>query len=175
CGGHPSMEGVTTLVLIPQAIDAVKAPLIAGGGFSDGRSLVAALALGADGVNMGTRFMSTKECTIHQAVKERIVESPETCTVIVQQSIGNPSRVYRNPWAEKVLDLEDKGATLEELTPYITGERGRKIYETGNIEEGLLPLGQVVGRIRDIPTVAELMDKIVNEAVEVKQRLDQVL
>ena len=174
CGGHPSMEGVTTLVLIPQAIDRIKAPLIAGGGFSDGRSMMAALALGAAGINMGTRFMATQECPIHPAVKEKIVELPENSTVIVQQSIGNPSRVLRNAWAEKVLAKEAEGATFEELRELIAGETSAGGWRAGNLEQGLMSVGQVVGRINDIPTVAELIERTVSQAREVKQNLDSL-
>jgi len=133
CGGHPSMEGVTSLVLVPQAIDAIDKdkPLIAGGGFADGRALMVALSLGAAGVNMGTRFMATKECPMPDAAKEKMVESPETNTVLVMQTLGNPSRVMKTPWAEKILEMEDKGASLEELIPMITGEAGREGWLAG--------------------------------------------
>ncbi|MBW2061267.1 MAG: nitronate monooxygenase [Deltaproteobacteria bacterium] len=175
CGGHPSMEGVTSLVLIPQAVDGTEKPLIAGGGFSDGRSLVVALALGAEGVNMGTRFMGTKECTVPDAVKQKMIESPETSTVIVMQSLGNPSRVLRNAWAEKILEMENRGASFEELAPLISGEAGRTGWLQGDLDKGLFSVGQVVGRIHDIPSVAELMQAIVSEAMEVKERLIQTL
>ncbi|MBW2142754.1 MAG: nitronate monooxygenase [Deltaproteobacteria bacterium] len=175
CGGHPSMEGVTSLVLIPQAVDETEKPLIAGGGFSDGRSLVAALALGAEGVNMGTRFMATKECPVPDAVKAKMVELPETSTVIVMQSLGNPSRVFRNAWAEKVLEMENRRASLEELAPLISGEAGRTGWLKGDLDKGLFSVGQVVGRVRDIPAVAELMEQIVSEAKDAKARLDKTL
>ena len=175
CGGHPSMEYVTSLVLVPQAVDAVDIPLIAGGGFSDGRSLMAALSLGADGVLMGTRFMGTKEAPIHDAFKQKMVESPETSTMIVMESIRNASRVIRNPWAEKILGMEKEGASLEDLMPYISGQISRKGWQEGNLDEGLYSMGQVVGRIRDIPTVAELVQRIVEEAKSVKKRLDQLM
>jgi len=172
CGGHPSMEGVTTLVLIPQTVDKIEKPLIAGGGFCDGRSVIVALALGAEGINMGTRFMAVKECPVPDAVKDRMLESQENSTVIVQQSIGNPSRVLRTPWAEKVLELELKGASFEELVPYISGDTAARGWRAGNIDEGLLSVGQVVGRINDVPTVAELMERIVAEAKDTKEKLD---
>jgi len=175
CGGHPSMEWVASLVLVPQAVDAVKIPLIAGGGFSDGRSLVAALALGADGVNMGTRFMGTKEAPVHDVFKQKMVESSETSTMLVMESIRNVSRVIRNPWAEKVLEMEKEGASLEDLMPYIGGQVTRKGWEEGNLDEGLYSMGQCVGRIRDIPSVAELVKRIIDEAKEVKGRLDQII
>jgi NAD(P)H-dependent flavin oxidoreductase YrpB (nitropropane dioxygenase family) len=172
CGGHPSMEGVTTLVLIPQTVDAIRAPLIAGGGFCDGRTFVVGLALGAAAVNMGTRFMVTQECPIPQVMKDKMVATPENATVIVQQSIGSPTRVLRNAWAEKVIELEDRHATFDELREYITGETSVRGWRAGNLEEGLVPMGQVVGRIHNIPTVAELMASLIEEAVQAKKKLD---
>lgn len=175
CGGHPSMEGVTSLILIPRAADAIKAPLIAGGGFSDGRTVVVALALGAEGVNMGTRFISTLECPAHHSFKEKIVASSATDTVLVMKSIGNPSRVMKNQWAEKVLEMESRGASLEELGPLITGKISMTGWVEGNLEEGLYATGQIVERINDIPSVSELMKTIVDEALEVKDRLNRIL
>lgn len=174
CGGHPSMEYVTSLVLVPQAVDAAGIPLIAGGGFSDGRSLMAALSLGADGVNMGTRFMATKEAPIHDAFKQKMIESPETSTMLVMESIRNASRVIRNPWAEKILEMEKDGASLEDLMPYIGGQISRKGWVEGNLDEGLYSMGQCVGRIKDVPTVSELVARIIDEAKTVKSKLDQI-
>jgi NAD(P)H-dependent flavin oxidoreductase YrpB (nitropropane dioxygenase family) len=174
CGGHPSMEGVTSLILVPKSAASIKAPLIAGGGFGSGRTLVAALAMGAAGVNMGTRFLATKECPYHHAAKEKLVETPETGTVLVMQSIGNPSRAMRTPWTEKILEMEGKGATLEELVPYIGGKAGLTGWQTGNVDEGIFPVGQVVGLVEDVPTVAELMKRIVDEAMETKALLDKM-
>ena len=174
CGGHPSMEGVTSLILIPETAAKIQAPLIAGGGFGDGRTLVAALAMGAEGVNMGTRFLATRECPTHQAAKDKIVETPETGTVLVMQSIGNPSRAMRTPWTEKILEMEGQGATLEDLTPYISGKVGVTGWQAGNVDEGVFPVGQVIGLIDDIPSVADLIKRIVNEAVESRERLNKL-
>ena len=172
CGGHPSMEKVTSLVLIPQAVDAINIPLIAGGGFGDGRSLVVALALGAEGVNMGTRFLCTKECAAHDAFKQKIIESSEADTTLVMESLQNPARVLKSPWTDKILELESRNAPLEELAPLISGQISRTGWVDGNLEEGIFPAGQVVGRIKDIPSVAELMERIVSEASEVMKKLD---
>ena len=172
CGGHPSMEEVGTLVLIPAALDRVKKPLIAGGGFADGRGLMAGLALGAAGVNMGTRFMATQECPIHPNIKKKMIEMQETETVLVMKSLMNPGRVFRTPGSEKILDLEAKGAKLEELAPYISGRVSGRGWKEGIIDEGMYFGGQVVGRIHDIPTVAELMQRIIDEAMEVKKWMD---
>ena len=172
CGGHPSMEEVGTLVLIPAALDRVKKPLIAGGGFADGRGLMAGLALGAAGVNMGTRFMATQECPIHPNIKQKMIEMQETETVLVMKSLMNPGRVFRTPGSEKILDLEARGASLEELAPHISGRVSERGWKEGIIDEGMYFGGQVVGRIQDIPTVAELMQRIIDEAMEAKKRMD---
>ena len=172
CGGHPSMEEVTTLVLIPATLDRIKKPLIAGGGFADGKGLMAALAFGAAGVNMGTRFMATQECPIHPDFKKKLIETQETETVLVMKTLMNPSRVLRTPGSEKILELEAKGASLEELAPHISGRTSAGGWKEGTFDKGMYPGGQVVGRIHDIPTVAELMQRIIAEAVEVKKRMD---
>ena len=141
CGGHPSMEKVTSLILIPKAVDQVEIPLIAGGGFCDGRGLVAALALGADGVNMGTRFMATRECPVHSSVKDRMTAAHEAETVLVMESLMNPARVLKTPWSEKIIAMESRGAGLEELMPMISGQLSRKGWMDGSIEEGIFPHG----------------------------------
>lgn len=172
CGGHPGVEAVSTMVLAPLVKDVVSVPLIVGGGICDGRSLMAALALGADGVLMGTRFINTKECTVHLKIKERFEKAAETETVLYLATLNNPGRVLRNAWAEKVVEMEKAGATLEELAPLISGQIARKGLMEGNVDEGLYYCGQVVGRVEDTPSVAELMKRIIGEAVEVKERLN---
>ncbi|MFH1139943.1 MAG: nitronate monooxygenase family protein [Pseudomonadota bacterium] len=174
CGGHPSMEKVTSLVLIPKAAAQVSVPLIAGGGFCDGRSLIAALALGADGVNMGTRFIATKECPAHQAFKDKIVAANEADTVLVMESLMNPARVLKTPWSEKIIEMERNGASLEELMPMISGRVSSKGWVDGIIEEGMYPAGQVIGRIQDVPSAADLIKRIVDEALEVRERLNKL-
>lgn len=172
CGGHPSMEEVTTLVLVPMVLDQISAPLIAGGGFADGKGLMAALSLGASAVNFGTRFMATQECPIHPNQKQLLIDTPETGTLLVMKSLMNPSRVLKTPGSEKIIELEAQGATLEELAPYISGKASSAGSEAGEFDKGMYPGGQVVGRINDIPTIAELIQRIVDEAVEVKKNLD---
>jgi len=172
CGGHPSMEEVTSLVLIPTVLDKISTPLIAGGGFADGKGLMAALALGASAVNFGTRFMATKECPVHEDFKKKLVETPETGTLLVMKSLMNPSRVLKTPGSEKILELEGKGATLEELAPHISGRTSAAGWQEGEFDQGMYPGGQVVGRINDVPTVAELIQRIIDEAAEVKKGLD---
>jgi len=169
-GGHPGMDEVTTLVMVPAAADAVKLPLVAAGGFADGRGLVAALALGADAVLMGTRFMATKECRGQDAFKEWMVHAAETETVYCMKSIMNPSRLVKNSVVEKVLELEKKGATLEEMLPLIS-RQGPAVVDTGNMEDGLVSMGQAVGLVHDVPTCKELIDRMVEEALAAQERL----
>ena len=167
CAGFPGEEDITSLILIPLTADTLEIPVVASGGFGDGRGLVAALALGAEGVNMGTRFTATQESPIHARVKEWLVQASERNTVLLLRSLRNTERILRNPAAEKVLEMEKQGATLEELAPFITGKEGEKLLETGDLDKGLLGVGQVVGLIHDIPTVKQLIDGIVHEAEEV--------
>jgi NAD(P)H-dependent flavin oxidoreductase YrpB (nitropropane dioxygenase family) len=167
CAGAPGEEDVTSLVLIPLTIDAVEIPVIASGGFGDGRGLVAALALGASGINMGTRFMATQECAIHPRVKEWLVKSAERDTMLVMRSLRNTERVLRNATAEKVVEMENRSATLEELASLLSGKRGLELYETGALDRGLVACGQVIGLVHDIPTVKELIERIIKEAEEV--------
>lgn len=171
CAGFPGEEDITSLILIPLTVDTLEIPVVASGGFGDGRGLVAALALGAEGVNMGTRFMATQESPIHARVKEWLVQASERDTVLLLRSLRNTERILRNPAAEKVLEMEKQGATLEELAPFITGKEGEKLLETGDLDKGLLGVGQVVGLIHDIPTVKQLIDGIVHEAEEVASHL----
>ena len=169
--GHPSMEEVTTLVLLPQTIDSVKIPVIGGGGFSDARGFVAALALGAEGVMMGTRFMLTRECKIHDNVRKTFVDAKETDTILIQRSINNPVRAIKNNASLKVQEMEQRGTTLEELLPIIDGARGRNAMATGDIDEGIISCGQVVGLLHDVPSVQEVVDSIINGAMAICQRL----
>ncbi len=171
CAGFPGEEDITSLILIPLTADTLEIPVVASGGFGDGRGLVAALALGAEGVNMGTRFMATQESPVHARVKEWLVQASERDTVLLLRSLRNTERILRNPAAEKVLEMEKQGATLEELAPFITGKEGEKLLETGDLDKGLLGVGQVVGLIHDIPTVKQLIDGIVHEAEEVASHL----
>jgi nitronate monooxygenase len=172
CAGHPGEEDVTSLVLIPLTVDAVDIPVIASGGFGDGRGLVAALALGAEAVNMGTRFMATKEAPGHPKVKEWLVQASERDTLLLLRSFRNTMRTLRNPTSEKVLEIEKQGADIHQLESLISGRVGQNLLETGNIESGLLSAGQVVGLVHDIPTVKELVDRIIKEAEEVTSRID---
>lgn len=171
CAGHPGEEDVTSLVLVPLTADAVKIPVIASGGFGDGRGLVAALALGAEAVNMGTRFMATKEAPGHPKVKEWLIQASERDTMLLLRSFRNTMRALRNPTSEKVLEMEKQGADIHQLESLISGRAGLKLLEGGDVENGLLSAGQVVGLVHDIPGVKELIDRIMKEAEEVASRI----
>jgi len=163
-GGHPGMAEVTSLVLIPRAVDTLKVPVVAAGGFGDGRGLAAALALGAEAVLMGTRFVATQECLAHPRLKEWMAQARETDTMIVERSIGLPLRVAKNQQARKVLETEAQGFSLDQLAPLITGQLAKQAWETGEFDSALLACGQVVGLIQDVPTVRELIVSMVKEA-----------
>ncbi len=167
CAGHPGEDDVTSLVLIPVTVDAVKIPVIASGGFADARGLVAALALGAEAMNLGTRFVATQEAPAHINVKNWLVEATETDTMFVMRSLRNTERVLRNEVAEKVVELESHGAGIAELAPLVTGKNGLRMLKDGEIDVGLMPAGQSVGLVHDIPTVRELMDTIMEEARQI--------
>ena len=172
CAGHPGEEDITSLILIPLTVDALEIPVIASGGFADGRGLVAALALGADGVNMGTRFVATQEAPGHPRLKEWMVHASERDTVLVMRSLRNTTRAIKNPVAEQVVEMEKRGATVEELRPLISGEEGRKkVFETGLMSQALWTVGQSVGLVQDVPTVKDLVDGIMSEAKAVVSRI----
>jgi NAD(P)H-dependent flavin oxidoreductase YrpB (nitropropane dioxygenase family) len=171
CAGHPGEEDVTSLVLIPLTVDAVEIPVIASGGFGDGRGLIAALALGAEAVNMGTRFMATKEAPAHPKVKEWLVQTSERDTLLLLRAFRNTMRALRNPTSEKVLELEKQGADIHQLESLISGRVGQNLLESGDVDNGLLTAGQVIGLIHDIPTVKELIDRTIKEAEDIVARL----
>ncbi len=171
CGGAPSNNDNPTFILVPLVADAMKIPVLAGGGVGDARGFVAALVLGAEGVLMGTRFIATKECIAHPNIKEAIIKASETDTTLVQYSDQVQERVFRNKIAETVQAMEKKGASWEEKREFITGERSRKAFLEGDIDFGMLPLGQVIGAIREVVSVKELIDSIIQGAIEIRKRL----
>ncbi len=170
-GGHPSAEEVTTLVLLQKTVDSVKIPVLAGGGFVNGRGLVAALAMGAEGIVVGTRFIATRECPIHDRFKEALVNADVTATTLIMKSHGAPLRAFRNKVAEDVLELEEKGTKLEEILPLLSGVKGLDAYSKGDLDGGIFPCGQAAGLIRDIEEVKEVVKEIMDEAKGVCQRL----
>ena len=168
CAGHPGEDDIPGLILIPAAADKVKVPMIASGGFGDGRGLVAALALGADGINMGTRFCATVEAPIHQNIKDFIVANDERATNLVFRRFHNTGRVAKNGISDEVVSISARpDAEFKDIQPLVSGARGRHALETGEIEAGLVWAGQVQGLIHDVPTVAELIERIVTEAREI--------
>jgi len=175
CGGHPGMDDVTSLVLIPIVADFVRIPIIAGGGIADGRGFLAALALGAEGVVMGTRFVATHECPAHPRIKERFVKSRETDTMLIQRSIRNVARVIKNKAAEKTLSMEQRGASLEELLTVISGQMGQKALQEGDLEGAIIACGQCVGLIHEIKSVKEVVEEIVQGAQSILQKLNALV
>ena len=166
--GHPGEDDVTSLILVPLTRDALHVPVIASGGFGDGRGLVAALALGAEGMNMGTRFVATREAPVHINVKQALVRAGERDTRLIMRTLRNTERVLANSAVQKVLEIEAKGDTkIEDIVPYVSGKRGLAMLENGDTESAAMSAGQVVGLIRDIPSVQELMDRIIAEAREI--------
>ncbi|MCC5808955.1 MAG: nitronate monooxygenase [Ectothiorhodospiraceae bacterium] len=168
CAGHPGEDDVPGLILIPATANKLKIPMIASGGFGDARGLVAALALGADGVNMGTRFMCTKESPIHQNIKEQIVANTERDTDLIFRTLRNTSRVARNAVSQEVVSIEAQGnATIQDLAPLVSGQRGKVVYQEGDPNHGVWSAGQVQGLIDDIPAVGELVARIVRDAEQI--------
>ena len=176
CAGHPGEDDIPGLILIPAAADKVKIPMIASGGFGDARGLVASLALGAEGINMGTRFMCTVESPIHQRIKEQIVANDERATELIFRTLHNTSRVASNAISKEVVAIERKGnATIDDVRHLVAGQRGKGVYELGDPDHGIWSAGMVQGLIHDIPTCAELVSRIVREAEAlIAQRLDRM-
>jgi len=165
CAGHPGEDDVPGLVLIPAAADRLKIPMIASGGFGDGRGLVAALALGAEGINMGTRFCATVEAPIHDNVKRFLVANDERATNLIFRRFHNTGRVAKNSISDDVLKISARPETVfEDIRPLVSGARGRVALESGDLDAGIIWAGQVQGLIHDVPTCRELVDRIVREA-----------
>ncbi len=168
CAGHPGEDDVGGLVLIPAAARALKIPVIASGGIADGCGLAAALVLGAEGVNMGTRFCVTREAPIHEHIKQAYVAGSERDTALIYRTLKNTARVFRNEIAEQVRALEAQpgGCTFEDLRPLVVGTRGRAALESGEVHGGVLSAGQCIGLIHDVPSCAELIARMVAECRE---------
>jgi NAD(P)H-dependent flavin oxidoreductase YrpB (nitropropane dioxygenase family) len=166
--GHPGEDDVTSLILVPLTRDAISIPIVASGGFADGRGLVAALALGADAMNMGTRFVATQEAPVHPNVKQALVDNDERGTRLIMRTLRNTERVLHNQAVDKVLEIESTGDTkIEDIVPYVSGLVGKEMLQEGDMEKGVLSAGQCMGLIRDIPTCRELLDRIMAEAEEI--------
>ncbi|UTI64740.1 nitronate monooxygenase family protein [Paraconexibacter antarcticus] len=164
CAGHPGEDDVPGLVLIPAAADKLDIPIIASGGIADARGLVAALALGADAVNMGTRFMCTAESPIHENIKQHIVTADERQTDLIFRSYRNTARVAKNAISQQVIAIEQEGRPFEDVRDLVSGARGRTVYETGDPDAGIWTAGLCQGLIHDVPTCAELVERMMSEA-----------
>ncbi len=164
CAGHPGEDDIPGLVLIPAAADKITVPILASGGFADARGLVAALALGADGVNMGTRFCATQEAPIHDSFKQALVANDERATDLIFRSYRNTARVARNAVSQQVVAIEREGRPFEDVAELVRGVRGREGLTSGDTDYGIWSAGMVQGIIHDVPTVKELIDRIVREA-----------
>ena len=178
CGGHPGEDDVPNFILLPRAAEALKIPFVASGGMADGRSLVAALALGAEGINMGTRFIATQEAPVHDKVKQAIVAASELDTRLVMRSLRNTERVLRNDAVDRLLEKERAlGASLkfEDIINEVAGVYPRIMLQ-GEMDAGAWSCGMVAGLIHDVPTVRELIDRIMREAEDlVRGRLSGML
>ncbi len=174
CGGHPGEDDVPNMILLPRAADSLKIPFVASGGMADGRSLVAALAMGADGINMGTRFVATQEAPVHQNVKDAIVAASELDTRLVMRPLRNTERVLTNAGVERLLEKErELGANVrfEDIAPEVAGVYPKVMYD-GDMDAGAWSCGMVAGLINDVPSVAELIDRTMAEAEAIiRQRL----
>ena len=163
CAGHPGEDDVTNLILIPAAVRALKIPVLASGGIADGHAMAACLALGAQGINMGTRFMCTKEAPIHDKVKAALVKATERDTNLIFRTMHNTARVFKNAVSDEVVAMEKRGAAFEEVRHLVAGARGKIAIRTGELDTGIVSAGMVIGLINDIPTCAELIERIVAE------------
>lgn len=167
CAGHPGEDDIPGLVLLPAAADKLDIPIVASGGFADGRGMAAALALGAEGINMGTRFLCTEEAPVHHNVKEAIVSRSELDTELIFRTLGNTARVASNEVSREVVEKLNAGAEFPEVRDLVSGQRGRTVYENGDIDAGIWSCGIVQGIINDIPTCDEVVTRIANEAADI--------
>ncbi|MFB0988841.1 MAG: nitronate monooxygenase family protein [Gammaproteobacteria bacterium] len=169
CAGHPGEDDVTNMILLPLAAKRLKIPFLASGGLGDGRGLAAALAMGADGINMGTRFMVTKEAPIHDNVKQKMIEATELDTELIYRSFRNTARVFKNSVAEQVVEIESRpGETkFEDIQPLVQGVKGRELFDGGDLDKGIWSAGMIVGLIDDNPSCEELVARIVAEAEDI--------
>ncbi|MFQ3545894.1 nitronate monooxygenase family protein [Halobacillus rhizosphaerae] len=169
-GGHIGRDGIGTFILTPQVAEAVTIPVIASGGIGDGKGLMAALALGAEGIEMGTRFIATKECVhAHDAYKQALVEADERSTSVIKKSLLAPARALTNSWTDKILKLEESQPGYDALKSYISGEANQKYIYDGLIDEGFAWAGQIAGRIHDVPSVKELFERIIRDSEQIRK------
>ncbi|MGA7671207.1 MAG: nitronate monooxygenase [Nitrolancea sp.] len=164
-GGHLGRDDIGTFVLVPRILESVSIPVLASGGVGNGRGLAAALAMGASGIEMGTRFVATAECIAHESYKRALVDARETDTTIIERSLGTPGRVLRNPMADRIIQLEEDGRR-DDVIAAIRGNVNQLGAIEGDLQDGWVWAGQVAGLIHDVPTVSELFERMVSEAAE---------
>ena len=168
CAGHPGEDDIPSLVLLPQAAEALDVPVAGCGGFSDAKSLVAALALGGEEIVMGTRFMATKEAGIHQNVKDKMTEANELSTNLMFRTMHNTARVFKNSISDQVVEIESSGsATFEDVKDLVAGQRGRVVFEEGDLEHGIWSAGISVARVKDVPSCQEMVSRLVSDAEKI--------
>tara|TARA_B110001450_G_scaffold43650_1_gene40195 strand:+ start:13238 stop:14236 length:999 start_codon:yes stop_codon:yes gene_type:complete len=167
CAGHPGEEDVGGLVLFPATTQALKIPVVASGGIADGRGLVAALALGCEGINMGSRFLVTQEAPIHDEIKQKFVHMDENQTRLIFRSYRNTARVYRNSIADQVAEIEARGGEFAEVHSLVSGGNQDKAWQTGDIDAGMVTVGMCGGLINDIPSCQQLVQTIVSDAEQI--------
>jgi nitronate monooxygenase len=168
CAGHPGEDDIPSLVLLPQAAEALDVPVAGCGGFSDAKSMVAALALGGEAIVMGTRFMATKEAGIHQNVKEKMTEADELSTNLMFRTMHNTARVFKNSVSDEVVEIESTGsATFEDVKDLVAGQRGRVVFEEGDLAHGIWSAGISVARVKDVPTCKEMVSRLGSDAEDI--------
>ena len=175
CAGHPGENDIPGLVLFPRATEEVRIPVIASGGIADARGLVAALALGCEGVNMGSRFLATREAPIHDSIKQQILQADENSTKLIFRPLRNTLRIFDNSVARHILEMEAAGKGIDEIGPVASGQKGRIVFEQGSREAGVWAAGISIGLVHDVPTVEELISRMVREASAIiKERLPRM-
>jgi NAD(P)H-dependent flavin oxidoreductase YrpB (nitropropane dioxygenase family) len=170
-GGATGKLDIGTLVLVPKVADSVRVPVIGGGGVSDGRGFLALMALGAQGVIIGTRLLTTREAPVHENLKRALIEASELDTMLVMRSIGATHRVWANAAAKKCAELEENKADMTQILQVVSGERAKQMYAQGDLDVGIVSCGQGIGLIDDIPTVEEVLDRIIEEATQAARRI----
>lgn len=170
-GGATGKLDIGTMVLVPAIKDAIQLPVIGGGGISDGRGVAAILSLGAGAVIIGTRLMMTRECPIHDNLKQALCNASELDTMLIMRSIGATHRVWNNAAAQKCLEIEKSNGDFDEVLSIVAGDKARLMYDKGDIEIGVVSAGQGLGLIHDVPTVKDLFDRIMEEARQTVARL----
>jgi len=179
CGGHPGEDDIPNMILLPRAAEELKIPFVASGGMADGRSLVAALSLGAEGMNMGTRFIATKEAPVHENVKKALVAANELQTRLIMRPLRNTERVLNNAAVEKILEIEHKkgaATSIEDIREFVAGPENRRVLQEGVMDAAAWSCGMVAGLIHDIPSCQELIDRIMRDAEQIiRTRLEGFL